>query len=176
MHLEFAEKIFDKNPEKAKEVILKAENISKDSTANLRRAVNTLKEERNVEDLQNNINELIDSFKMLGNINISLSMDKRLEKLNPDIKLCIYKTIRESLTNGIKHGKATAFKLGIEMNTNYVELDIQDNGVGCDAMLRSNGLTGMENRIFALGGTVNFSSRKNNGFLIKAKIPTYEEA
>jgi signal transduction histidine kinase len=175
MHLEFAEKIFDKNPEKAKEVILKAENISKDSTANLRRAVNTLKEERNVEDLQNNINELIDSFKMLGNINISLSMDKRLEKLNPDIKLCIYKTIRESLTNGIKHGKATAFKLGIEMNTNYVELDIQDNGVGCDAMVRSNGLTGMENRIFALGGTVNLISSKNNGFLIKAKIPTYEE-
>jgi signal transduction histidine kinase len=175
MHLEFAEKIFDTNPEKAKEVILKARSISKDSTASLRMAVNTLKKERNIEDLSNAINEMIDSFGILGNIKIDFSLDKHLETLNPEIKLCIYKTIRESLTNGIKHGKAAAFNLEIGMHEDFVELNIKDNGLGCDTITKSNGLKGIENRVLALGGTVAFNSRENWGFLTKAEIPIYEE-
>ncbi len=89
----------------------------------LRVAVNTLKEERNIEDLRNAINELIDSLNILGNIKIKFNMDKHIEALNPDIKLCIYKTIRESLTNGIKHGKATTFNLLITIHEkDHVEL------------------------------------------------------
>lgn len=175
MHLEFAEKIFDTRPEKAKEVIIKAKNISKNSTASLRIAVNTLREERNIEDLRNAINELIDSLGILGNLKIDLSMDKHSQSLDPDIKLCIYKTIRESLTNGIKHGKATAFNLQIDIHENHVKLNINDNGLGCNTIIKSNGLKGIENRILALGGTVDFNSHENCGFLIKAEIPIYEE-
>lgn len=175
MHLEFAEKIFDTNPEKAKEVISKARNISKNSTTNLRTAVYTLKEERNIEDLQEAVNELIDSFRILGKIKIDFRMNKHLEALAPDIKLCIYKTIRESLTNGIKHGKATAFSLEIAIVDDFAVLNITDNGSGCDNIIRSNGLKGIENRVIALGGKVDFTSSKNSGFLTKAEIPLFEE-
>jgi signal transduction histidine kinase len=175
MHLEFAEKIFDAKPEKAKEVILKASSISKDSTASLRMAVNTLKQERNIEDLSNDINGLIDSFKVLGNIKIDFSMDKALETLYPDIKLCIYKTIRESITNGIKHGKATSFNIEIYKYENYVKLDIKNNGIGCDTIEKSNGLNGIEERVVALGGSVDFNSIQNSGFTTKVDIPIYEE-
>lgn len=175
MHLEFAEKIFDINPNKAKEVILKAKLISKDSTSSLRTAVSALNEERTIEDLRNAINELIGSFQMLGNVKINFCMDKHLETLNPEIKLCIYKTIRESLTNGIKHGKATIFNLKLGIQENCVKLNIKNNGIGSGTIIKSNGLIGIENRISALGGIVVFKSQENCGFLIEAKIPLYEE-
>lgn len=150
MHLEFAEKIFAVDPKKAKEVISKSKKISRDSTASLRMAVNTLKEERNIEDLSDAINELIDSFRMLGNIKINFAMHKHWEAVNPDIKLCIYKTIRESLTNGIKHGKATVFDIVVGTHKNRVKFNISDNGTGCDTVIKSNGLKG----IFLTEGTV----------------------
>ena len=176
MHLEFAEKIFDTKPEKAKEVILKAKNISKNSISSLRTAVNTLKEERNIEDLSDAIYELIDNFKILGNIKINLiGIDKNLEILNPDIKLCVYKTIRESLTNGLRHGKITAFRIEICIHKDSVNLSIKDNGIGCKVIIKSNGLKGIEDRIIALGGTVYFNSRQNCGFLTKVIIPIYSE-
>lgn len=175
MHLEYAEKIFDTNPEKAKEVILKARSISKNSTASLRMAVDTLKKERNIEDLRNAINELINNFGILGNIKIDFSMDEQMEVLNPEIKLCVYRTIRESLTNGIKHGKASAFNITAGVKENQIKLIIQDNGAGCDTIIKSNGLRGIENRILALGGRVDFKSQCSRGFLIEAEVPLYEE-
>lgn len=171
MHLEFAEKTFTSNPEKAQKVIIKARNIAKTSTSKLREVVNVLKEERNIESLRNSVDELIDKFSTLGNIKINLIMNEDLEFLNPGFKLCIYKTIRESLTNGIKHGKATLFKLKLFIEKNNLILIIKDNGVGCDKIIMSNGLKGIENRIKNLGGYVDFDSYKNEGFSIKAKIP-----
>ncbi|EGW41257.1 sensor histidine kinase [Desulfosporosinus sp. OT] len=173
MHLEFAEKIFDTMPEKAKEVILKAKKISKDSTASLRMAVDALKIDRNIEDLSEAIQRMIDSFEILGTTKIAFRIDKLLEALNPDIKLCIYKTVRESLTNAMKHGNATAFNLEVGILDNHVNMIIQDNGIGCEAIIRSNGLHGIEDRVFALGGTVKFTSRENLGFLTMVEIPIY---
>lgn len=175
MHLEFAEKTFTKNPEKAQKVIIKARNIAKSSTAKLREAVDVLKKERNIESLKNSINELIDKFSTLGNIKIDLIMNEDLESLNPNFKLCLYKTVRESLTNSIKHGNATLFKLKLFIKNNNLTLIIKDNGIGCDEITMSNGLKGIENRIKTLGGYVDFDSHKNEGFLTKVKIPIHQK-
>ncbi len=175
MHLEFAEKIFDSEPEKSKDILLKAKNLAKKSTVTLRTVVDTMKEERNIEDLKNSINELIDSFKLLEDIKIDFTINPLLEALKPDIKLCIYKTIRESLTNGIKHGKASFFSIEIALHDEHVNLTILDNGLGSDNIIKSNGLKGIENRIFALGGSISFSSHKRSGFFTKAEIPVFKE-
>ncbi|PRX29358.1 signal transduction histidine kinase [Orenia metallireducens] len=171
MHLNFLEKTFTSNPAKTKQVIVKAKELAKISTSTLREAVTTLKDERNIESLRNSINELIDNFLALSNITIDLIMEKELETLNPDLKLCIYKTIRESITNGIKHGNTTVFKVKLYIEKNTVILKINDNGIGCDKINMSNGLKGIQDRIFALGGSVFFSSQRNKGFFTEAKLP-----
>ena len=57
------------------------------------------------------------------------------------------------------------------MHKNCVELNIKDNGIGCNTIIKSNGLKGIENRIIALGGIVDFISSQRCGFLINATIP-----
>lgn len=175
MHLEYGERIFDVNPLKVKEIIIKAKNISKKSVSDLRKAVSTMKEEREIKDLNEAIHELIENFHMLKNISINLKIDDHLETLNPDIKNCIYKTIREGLTNGIKHGKATEFNIDINSNMNIIKLMIKDNGIGCEKVEKSNGLLGIEYRVNALGGSVSFNSYLEEGFYLEVDLPLCEE-
>ncbi|MDQ7094651.1 sensor histidine kinase [Desulfosporosinus sp. PR] len=171
MHLDFAQKAFATKPEKVKEILAKADEIAKTAIQELRSAVSVLKEERNINDLSESVRELADNFKMLGNIKINVDQDQELEALNPELKNCIYKTIREGLTNGIRHGGATDFQIAVKAENDNVTITVQDNGRGSAAIIESNGLRGIRARIEALGGTVHFISAPEPGFAIQTMIP-----
>lgn len=171
MHLDFARKAFATQPEKVKEILTKADEIAKTAIQELRSAVSVLKEERRINDLSESLRELADNFKMLGNIKINVDQDRELETLNPELKNCIYKTIREGLTNGIRHGEATDFRIAVKSGNNAVGIKVEDNGRGGVSFTESNGLRGIRRRIEALGGTVDFLSGPEAGFAIQAMIP-----
>lgn len=171
MNLEFAEKAAQLKPEKSIEAIRKSRDISQECIINLRKAVNVLKENSSVQNLRKSLNEMLDNFQLAEKLNFKLEMDEEIELLNPDIKNCIYKTVQESITNGIKHGKSSEFKIWILKNVDNIELIIKDNGIGCNKIIKSNGINGIEKRITALGGQINFSSVDNCGFTIEANIP-----
>ena len=58
------------------------------------------------------------------------------------------------------------------MKENIIELFIVDNGCGNISFTRGNGLTGMEERVNNLKGTISFRSFEDNtGFLVRAMIP-----
>jgi len=176
MNLEYAENVLELQPIKAKEVINKAQSISKDCILNLRRAVNILKEDTSMGNLREAINELFQNFKETNRIKMHLEMDEKVEATNPDIKNCIYKTVREAVTNGIKHGNATVFSIEVFRSSDMIILKVKNNGLECKSMIKSDGIQGIEDRITTLGGKVNFSCEKGYGFTIEASIPEFEEA
>lgn len=171
MNLEYAENVVDLKPEKTKEVINKAQGITKDCIINLRKVVTLLKEERNVEKLRQAIIELCEDFGEENGIKLILDMEEKIEELPPDIKNCIYKTIREAITNGVKHGKAKLFNIEILQGKQNITFKIKNNGDRCYSITKSNGLKGIEDRIVALGGKVKFTSEESYGFVIEAAIP-----
>lgn len=171
MHLEFAKKIYDIKPDKVKDALLKSESIAKTSINDLRKAVNLLNEKREIKNLNNSIEELINNFHLFGNIKITFNKDKNIDNLSSIIKTSIYKTVQESITNSLKHGNATEINIRIATNNECVKLVITDNGIGCTKIIKSNGLTGIENRIAFLNGTVGYFSHNNLGFGITAYIP-----
>ena len=175
MNLDYAKKIFDAKPELVKEVLGKAKDLSQKSISDLRNAVDVLREERQIEDLGDSIAELISNFGRLEKVEIAFSLDRELENTNAELKNCIYKTIQEGLTNGLRHGKATAFDIRAHMTDGSANLMISDNGSGCDEVTESVGLKGISQRIAALGGSVRYNSRKGNGFEITAEIPVSKE-
>ena len=52
-----------------------------------------------------------------------------------------------------------------------VELVITDNGIGCNNIIKSNGLNGIESRINLLRGTTYYFSHNDLGFGIRVFIP-----
>jgi len=171
MHLEFAEKICEIKPEKIKEIIIKSEDIAKSSISSLREIVNLLKKEREIEDFYGSIGKLINNFHLITDIDINFNADKNLDNLSPIIKSSIYKTIQEAITNSIKHGKATEINIEIFRRNSGINVFVTNNGIGCNKIIKSDGLNGIENRIKLLNGSVRYFSNARLGFSIDICIP-----
>ncbi len=89
------------------------------------------------------------------------------EKISKTKKTALYKVLQELMINMKKHSKASIVVITFFSKSKNVIVNYSDDGIGCD-LKKSNGLLNVENRIKAIGGTITFESRINNGF--KAKI------
>lgn len=174
MNLEYAESVISTNTEKAKEVIHKTRDMAKDCVKDLRRVVTLLKDTPPAGQLREAINELFHHFKENSGVRFCLSMDDSIEEESPDTKGCIYKIIREAITNGIKHGGATWFTVDILEKEENISLRVENNGAGNENIIKSDGITGMEERVKLLGGSIEFISSQEGGFAVEAVVPRLE--
>lgn len=163
MNLDVAEKIIYKDIDTAKELLTKSKGLAKESMGSLRRAVYALKEE-DTSLLAEKLQEIINNINSAGTINIILNQDESIESLPLEYKNIIYKSIKEAITNSIKHGKTDQMIIDIKLDDNNVNISIKDNGIGCSKLVKGNGLLGIENRISKINGKVNYESLKKQGF------------
>ncbi|MBM6840059.1 sensor histidine kinase [[Clostridium] spiroforme] len=82
-----------------------------------------------------------------------------LEKTKEDI---IFRIIQESITNALRHGKATEVEINMFNDDYKYMLVIQDNGVGCQEIHYGYGLKQMQERVAILDGKISFIG--DNGF------------
>lgn len=94
---------------------------------------------------------------------------------NANETLNVFRLIQECLTNSLKHAKATAVEVEVEVQKNQILLTVSDNGVGfevADATLqRSLGLKTLAERVKILKGTLAIQSAKQAGTKITVAIP-----
>lgn len=176
MHLEFAETLIKTDPEKVEPSLTKAHQFSQKSIKELRRAVAVLKDQT-VDSpilLEELLSDLIESLQTSGTLQFTLNFDKKVESRPQDWKNGIYNTVRESITNGLKHGKAQTFWITVTQSEQKLQVTVEDDGIGCEHIHKSHGLKGIEERIGLLNGRVTFLSEKGHGFKVEAEIPVKE--
>lgn len=171
MNVRYLKAIQDKSPEEKSGQVDEVEEILKECVENLRGSVYNLKELDENINLREEVGHIIDKFDELGLIEIHLDSDDKIENVPKPLKSVLYKTIREGITNSIRHGNASSIRISIRYVDDRIELLIKDNGCGCENIQRSYGLNGIEDRIKEVGGEVSFSGAKNKGFSIKALLP-----
>lgn len=173
MNLEYAAHAVDHNLPRAKEVILKAQAISQEGMAHLREAVSMLQEPGSAWSLRRSLLEVFSNFERTGELRFEFSMEEETEDEEPAVKSCLYKSVREAITNGIRHGQATAFAVAIWKCEQEIVLRISNNGngTGSGPLLKSNGLQGMERRVAALGGKLHIQPDAEEGFALEIRIP-----
>ena len=87
-------------------------------------------------------------------------------------KTCIYRLVQEALSNAVQHAGASAVHVLVRREGGGVIVEIQDDGVGFDAMhTRGMGLLGMEERVHRLGGEFEILSEPGRGAIVRAKLP-----
>ena len=170
MHLNILEKTIDKSPDKSKEILVKSQKIVSDSIAELRNTVYELKENKEDTSFLIAIKELTDNLSTLNTIEFEIEVTPEIEDYSPFIKDILYKTIKEALTNGVKHGKAKKFEILISIKDSNINLIIKNNGISPGNIVKSNGLKGIEERFKLINGKVNFEILQP-GFSINAIIP-----
>jgi signal transduction histidine kinase len=71
----------------------------------------------------------------------------------------------------VRHGKATKVRVSFWVKEEELLLSIADNGKGATEIVKGIGLTGMEERLSALGGRVDAGAVSEGGFSLSVKVP-----
>jgi signal transduction histidine kinase len=97
-------------------------------------------------------------------------------RLRPDIDDEVFRIAQEALHNGLKHAAAGRLQLLLDEGERRLVLTVRDDGVGFDPgatahRSRRLGLTSMEERATALGGTLTIDSAPGKGTTIELEVP-----
>ncbi|MET7397776.1 DUF4118 domain-containing protein [Dactylosporangium sp. NPDC005572] len=88
------------------------------------------------------------------------------------VEIAAYYVVSESLTNAAKHSQASAVDVDVTTEPDMLKLAIHDDGVGGADPSRGSGLTGLQDRVEALGGHLAISSPPGAGTSLVVTIPT----
>ena len=171
MNVRYLKAIQNKSEDERKKQLAEIEDLLKECVSNLRNSVYSLKELDENINLKDEIERVIQKFRDLELVDISLEYSAQVESAPNYIKTVLFKTIREGITNSIRHGNASSIQISILCIDQSIEMIIKDNGSGCEDIKKSYGLNGIVDRVKEVGGEVWFISRKGKGFTIKTLLP-----
>ena len=83
----------------------------------------------------------------------------------------LYFVCSEALANVAKHARATRISIRLEQTGDLLVAEVEDDGVGGADAARGTGLTGLSDRIEALGGWLTVSDGPDHGTHIVAAVP-----
>ena len=171
MQTEAAKLAIERDPEGAKRSVVAANLQAKHALEELRESVHLLSGSRTQMTLKDMLLGIIHESTDGTGIAVRCDID--------DVALCDAKcrflcnTLKEGISNGLRHGKATAFYFELKQGEKDVSFLLSDNGTGMDisALKEGFGLKGMHSRAASLGGTVWFETEIDEGFEIHLRLP-----
>jgi len=99
---------------------------------------------------------------------LTLSVGGRL----PDhIEVGAYYVVSEALTNAAKHAQASKVDIDAAVDDGLLRLTIDDDGIGGADPAQGSGLTGLADRVSALGGTFAIASPTGRGTSLRVELP-----
>ena len=164
MQTESAKMMLDKNPAQAKSKIIAANLQAKHALEELRNSVHLLSGRTGNQTLKSSLQDVIHDSTDGTGITIRSDIDDVTVSEAKYRFLC--NTLKEGISNGLRHGGATAFWFELKEEKGKIRFLLSDNGKGVDMekLQIGFGLTAMKDRAKALGGEVRFSSEIDEGF------------
>src|SRR6202790_329353 len=99
-------------------------------------------------------------------------------RLPSPVEIALYRVVQEALTNVTKHARASGVKIQVHRKGRELCCSIEDNGGGFDVRaLQSDrqhvglGLSGMRERVTAIGGTLSITSVVGSGTKLLINVP-----
>lgn len=94
--------------------------------------------------------------------------------LDKGIEDHLFRILQESVSNTLRHSKATSLEVLLIKRDDLLILRVVDDGVGFDAEMTKAGSYGLQNmyeRALEIGGTMKMVSVKNKGTRLEVKVP-----
>ena len=171
MQTEAAKLVVDSNPEEAKKRIAAANLQAKHALEELRESVHLLSGTLEQASLKEQIEKIIHDS--MDGTDIVIRYDVDDITLGDMKSRFVLNTLKEGISNGLRHGGATAFYFELKEQGGRIEFLLSDNGAGMEAgaLKEGFGLTGMHRRAESLGGNVWFETEDGEGFEIHLTLP-----
>ena len=103
---------------------------------------------------------------------VPVDLDIRTQTRFPEsVEVGAYYVVSEALTNTAKHAAASHAEVILEERADRLQLSVRDDGVGGADPQVGSGLTGLRDRVEALGGAISVSSPIGEGTVIQVSLP-----
>ncbi|HEV2255125.1 MAG TPA: sensor histidine kinase [Streptosporangiaceae bacterium] len=96
--------------------------------------------------------------------------------LGQQVEVAAYYIASEALANAAKHAQASVIDLRVHGDGSVLTLSISDNGIGGADPSRGSGITGLKDRVEALGGTISVLSPPGHGTTLYVRLPAGSSA
>ena len=117
----------------------------------------------------------VEEFEKRTGISCPINQVDEGMEISPDASIALFRILQETLTNIMKHAKASEVTVDIANRKEGVDLVISDNGVGLKEVdrqkPRSFGLRGIQERVAHFNGKVLISSKPGKGTTVEVHIP-----
>jgi len=101
-------------------------------------------------------------------VELSVEVERRLPE---SVEVATYYVVAEALTNAAKHARASQVTVTVAADEKQLHLSVTDDGVGGADPGGGSGLIGLKDRVEALGGHIDITSRDHEGTTLTAAIP-----
>ena len=116
-------------------------------------------------------------YKFQDQTGIESDLEIKMEgtKLEKSHSIALFRILQEALNNVKWHSQATYVRVGLEKNSNHINLVVKDNGVGITAEKLADptsfGIIGMKERAEFLAGELEIDGVPKKGTTLTMKIP-----
>ncbi|MEM7332531.1 MAG: sensor histidine kinase [Chloroflexota bacterium] len=165
------------NPAEAQQALKDAKRSAQSALTDVRDSVSALREEERPFELTPALHQLINGF---GSLPTKLQIEGDETNIAKSTLMALYRVAQEGLTNIEKHAEATEASLKVSLQSPDATLVLEDNGLGIDLELleqKSNsreahfGLSGLQERLELLGGSLTIRTKQPQGTQLAARIP-----
>lgn len=105
---------------------------------------------------------------------VTFHLDVAEESVSTEMGTRIYRIVQESISNAVRHGQPQRIEVSVHREGSHcIRVQVRDDGVGLQAGKGTGlGLTGMRERVAALGGKLEVSSgNEGRGVVVCAHLP-----
>lgn len=160
---DLAGKLLDRDLVAARREIDEVSRVARDALAQVRSAVTGIR-------AAGLAAELASARLLLESDGVVLTCPAEIPPLSPEQETVLALTVREAVTNLQRHARASTARVQLEVAAGHLRLRIEDNGRG-GAIVPGNGLSGMRERLEALGGCLRIDARAGRGTVLEASLP-----
>jgi signal transduction histidine kinase len=105
-------------------------------------------------------------------VTVRLTGDRR--DLPAALDLTAYRVVQESLTNVLRHAGTATAEVRIDYSADAIDIEVTDSGAGAAGSALGgdgHGITGMRERVTAVGGEFTAGPGDGRGFRVRARLP-----
>jgi signal transduction histidine kinase len=172
VQLEAARAVLESDAERARQALENAQSLTKQGLAEVRSSVAALRAspvERRP--LPEAIGALVDELDASG-VMSEFTLAGQPRELPPEVRLALYRTVQEGLTNVRRHARASWVQVQLDYrDPTLVRLTVEDNGVGATSAEGGFGLVGVRERILLLDGEMRTETTPREGFKLGVEVP-----
>ncbi|MFE1953468.1 sensor histidine kinase [Streptomyces sp. NPDC059524] len=165
---ELAGRMLPDHPDKAADQVADIEKVSRQALVDVREAVTGYRRPRLAA-------ELAGAQAALSAAGIAAEVPSTGPDLPETQEAALAWTLREAVTNVVRHSGARRCLVHLVRRETLagpvVELTVEDDGAGPSGSPPGNGLTGLAERVAAVGGTLDTGPAAGRGFLLVARVP-----